>query len=76
MSGHSGRGKKEVQSGIVAWEFPGLVRAKVGIPLSYLKGWFPSKWTWLKACWQDGEDVTIVLGIILNSRELSRELDR
>ncbi len=42
MSGHSGRDEKEVQSGIEAWEFPGLVWAKVGIPLSYPKGWFPS----------------------------------
>jgi hypothetical protein len=38
VSGHSGIGEKEVQSGIVAWEFPGLVQAKVGILLSYLKG--------------------------------------
>jgi hypothetical protein len=42
VSGHSGRDEKEVQSGIEAWEFPGLVWAKVGIPLSYPKGWFPS----------------------------------
>ncbi len=41
-SGHSDRGEKEVQSVIEAWEFPGSVRTKVGIPLSYPKGWFPS----------------------------------
>jgi hypothetical protein len=64
VSGHSSRGEKEVQSGIEAWEFPGLVRAKVGILLSYPKGWFPLQLTWLKACWQDGEDVAIVLGSI------------
>jgi hypothetical protein len=38
VSGHSGKGEKEVQSGIEAWEFPGLVWAKVEILLSYPKG--------------------------------------
>jgi hypothetical protein len=33
---------KLVESGIAAWEFPGLVRAKVGIRLSYPKGRFQS----------------------------------
>jgi hypothetical protein len=42
VSGHSGKGEKEVQSGIEAWAFPGLVQANMGIPLSYPKGWFPS----------------------------------
>jgi hypothetical protein len=42
VSGHSGRGEKVAQSGIAVWEFPGLVQAKVGIPLSYPKVWFLS----------------------------------
>jgi hypothetical protein len=37
VSEHSGKGEKEVQSGIEAWEFLGLVWVKVGIPLSYPK---------------------------------------
>jgi hypothetical protein len=37
VSGHSGKGEEEVQSGIEAWEFLGLARVKMGFPLSYPK---------------------------------------
>jgi hypothetical protein len=60
VSGHSGRGEKEVQSVIEVWKFPVLVPEKVGIPLSCPQWRFPSYWTWWETCWWDGEDAAAV----------------